>query len=115
MAFPLGLMGSFRQTLDHDVMQAIALLGISLLLSLSLYFSAYFIYRRYGYEAAITAALVCGGRNLLLTYTIALPFLGSAFLPLVGAIQLPMFSLPWLGKQMVKRHQAQLTTETNPI
>lgn len=104
MAFPLGLMGEFRKTLDSNVSYAMALLGISVLLCLLFYFVAYGLYKKRGYEAGITAAVVCGGRNLLLTYTIAMPFLGSAFLPLVGALQIPMFSLPYLAKQMLKRH-----------
>ncbi|MFW1531361.1 hypothetical protein ACEWAM_22890, partial [Vibrio parahaemolyticus] len=68
------------------------------------YFTAYIIYRRFGYENAIVAALVCGGRNVLLSYTITVPFMGAVFLPLLGAFQLPMFCLPLLGKYMAKRH-----------
>ena len=68
------------------------------------WFTVYFIYRRFGYENAIIAALVCGGRNVLLAYTITTPFMGTMFLPLIGAYQLPSFSLPLLGKKMVKWH-----------
>jgi hypothetical protein len=104
MLFPLGLMAGFRETFDNSPMEALALLGLGTLLSLVFYFSAYFIYRRFGYENAIIAALVCGGRNVLLAYTITTPFMGTMFLPLIGAYQLPSFSLPLLGKKMVKWH-----------
>ncbi|WP_367110793.1 lantibiotic ABC transporter permease [uncultured Psychrobacter sp.] len=104
MLFPLGLMAGFRATFDYDPWQALLLLVLSSLLALVFYFSAYVIYRRFGYENAIVAALVCGGRNVLLTYTITVPFMGTMFLPLLGAFQLPAFCLPLLGKYMAKRH-----------
>ena len=101
LLFPLGLMAGFRETFDQDIWQALSLLALSSVLALFFYFSAYFIYRRFGYENAI----VCGGRNVLLAYTITVPFMGAMFLPLLGAFQLPAFCLPMLGKYMVKRHK----------
>ena len=104
MLFPLGLMAGFRATFDHDPLQALLLLALSSVLALVFYFTAYIIYRRFGYENAIVAALLCGGRNVLLAYTITAPFMGAMFLPLLGAFQLPAFCLPLLGKYMAKRH-----------
>ncbi len=104
MLFPLGLMGGFRSTFDNNPWQALLLLVLSFVLALVFYFSAYITYRRFGYENAIVAALVCGGRNLLLAYIITVPFMGAVFLPLLGAFQLPAFCLPLLGKYMAKRH-----------
>ena len=104
MLFPLGLMAGFRTTFDNNPWQALLLLMLSAILALVFYFSAYIIYRRFGYENAIIAALVCGGRNVLLAYTITMPFMGAVFLPLLGAYQLPAFCLPLLGKYMAKRH-----------
>ena len=104
MLFPLGLMAGFRTTFDYNPWQALSLLMLSAVLALVFYFSAYIIYRRFGYENAIIAALVCGGRNVLLSYTITVPFMGAVFLPLLGAFQLPAFCLPLLGKYMAKRH-----------
>lgn len=105
LMFPLGLMGGFRQTFDNSPSYALSLLGLASLMVLGFYFLAYVLYRKHGFEIAIISALVCGGRNVLLTYTIATPFLGSMFLPLIGALQLPAFSLAMLGKYMVKRQQ----------
>ncbi len=104
MMFPLGLMSGFRHTFDTNPMQALSLFGLGTALSLVFYFSAYFLYRRFGYENAIISALACGGRNVLLAYTITTPFMGAMFLPLIGAYQLPSFCLPLLGKKMVKWH-----------
>ncbi len=106
LLFPLGLMAGFRETFDYNPWQAFSLLVLSFVLALFFYFSAYFVYRRFGYENAIVAALVCGGRNVLLAYTITVPFMGAMFLPLLGAFQLPAFCLPLLGKYMVQRHKA---------
>lgn len=103
LLFPLGLMAGFRETFDQNIWQALSLLALSSVLALFFYFSAYFIYRRFGYENTIVAAIVCGGRNVLLAYTITVPFMGAMFLPLLGAFQLPAFCLPMLGKYMVKR------------
>lgn len=105
LLFPLGLMAGFRETFDNDPWQAFSLLMLSSVLALFFYFSAYFVYRRFGYENAIVAAIVCGGRNLLLAYTITVPFMGTLFLPLLGAFQLPAFCLPLLGKYMVEHHK----------
>lgn len=110
LMFPLGLMGGFRQTFDNSPSHALFLLGLASLMVLGFYFFAYFLYRKHGFETAIISALVCGGRNVLLTYTIATPFLGSLFLPLIGALQLPAFSLAMLGKYMVKRQQTSQGT-----
>ena len=98
-------MAGFRETFDNDTWQAFSLLMLSSVLALFFYFSAYFVYRRFGYENAIVAAIVCGGRNVLLAYTITVPFMGALFLPLLGAFQLPAFCLPLLGKYMVERHK----------
>lgn len=115
MMFPLGLMGGFRHTFDSNPMQALTLFGLGTAMALVFYFSAYLLYRRFGYENAIIAALACGGRNVLLAYTITMPFMGALFLPLLGAYQLPSFCLPLLGKKMVKWHsienQASLTKD----
>ncbi|WP_019519775.1 hypothetical protein [Faucicola boevrei] len=103
LMFPLGLMGGFRATFDKSPINALLLMGLAWVLAFGFYFGAYFLYLKKGKEIAIISALVCGGRNVLLTYTIATPFLGAVFLPLMGALQLPMFCLPLVGKTMAKK------------
>lgn len=103
LMFPLGLMGGFRATFDKSPMNALLLMGLAWGLAFGFYFGAYFLYLKKGKEIAIISALVCGGRNVLLTYTIATPFLGTVFLPLIGALQLPMFCLPLVGKTMARK------------
>lgn len=109
MAFPIGLIGGYRRFFDQDPLAALGFFGLGLLLAAVFYFGAYLLYRKHGDDTAIPAALVCGGRNLILAYTITAPFMGSLFLPLIGAMQLPVFSLPFLGKIMARRHFAQHT------
>lgn len=60
-----------RHTFDQDPMQALGLFGVGTLMALIFYFSAYVLYRKFGYENAIISALACGGRNVL--YTTPLP------------------------------------------
>ncbi|ELA09459.1 hypothetical protein MOMA_03615 [Moraxella macacae 0408225] len=103
LMFPLGLMGGFRATFDKSPTNALLLMALAWILAFGFYFGAYFLYLKKGKELAIICALVCGGRNVLLTYTIATPFLGAIFLPLIGALQLPMFCLPLIGKIMAKK------------
>lgn len=103
LMFPLGLMGGFRQSFDKSPVQALSLLALTFVLAFGFYFLAYILYIKKGKEIAIIASLVNSGRNVLLTYTIATPFLGVWFLPLIGALQLPMFSLPLLAKYMAKK------------
>ncbi len=101
LAFPLGLMGGFRQTFDDSPVQAIQLLLIALLFVMFIFVLTYLLYRHQGKKMAVIAATVSSGRNVLLTYTIAMPFLGTLFLPLIGALQLPMFFTPFFAKKLV--------------
>lgn len=107
MMFPLGLIGGFRDLFDQNMVQALTLLAISMVIALIFYFGAYLTYRRYGQDVGIIAALTCTGRNTMLAYIIATPFLGTMFLPLIGAFQLPIFIVPILGKYMARQYFAQ--------
>ncbi len=102
MAFPIGLISGFRQLYLNSPSQALWMLGLGTLLVMVFYWGTYLLYRRQGKAAAISAALVSGGRNLMLSYIITVPFTGPMFLPLVGAMQLPIFSLAFIGKLMAK-------------
>ncbi|WP_434353056.1 lantibiotic ABC transporter permease [Psychrobacter sp. HD31] len=101
LAFPLGLMGGFRQTFDNSPTQAIQLLLMALLLVMFIFALTYLLHRHQGKQMAVIAATVSSGRNVLLTYTIAMPFLGTLFLPLIGALQLPMFFTPFFAKKLL--------------
>lgn len=107
LAFPLGLMGGFRKTIDTNPAQGLLLFGIALALVIFIFIATYLVYRKNGRQAASIAATVSSGRNVLLTYTIALPFLGTLFLPLVGALQLPMFSVPFFGKWLIESSKSK--------
>lgn len=105
LCFPLGLIAGFRQLFDADASYSLFLLLLITLASLMYFVGAYCLYRRFGVESAISAAVVNAMRNVTLTYIIAAPFLGSVFLPLAGVLQLPMFSLPALAKWLAKKQQ----------
>lgn len=105
--FPLGLIGSFREFFNQDMVQALSLLGLSMMIALIFYFGAYWSFKRYGQDVAIISALTCTGRNTMLAYIIATPFLGSVYLPLIGAFQLPIFIVPLIGKYMARQYFKQ--------
>lgn len=101
-AFPFGLVGSFRLLFDEDPWMALNYFLIAIGLCCIFFGLAYCFYRRCGKAVALTAALTSANRNVLLTYSIAGGLLGPAFLPMVGALQIPTSVLPvivrWLNK-----------------
>ncbi|MEP3348345.1 MAG: hypothetical protein ABJN96_00155 [Marinomonas sp.] len=105
-AFPFGLVGSFRQLYDQDPIMALQYFLIATGLCFLFFALAFVVYRKKGKTVALTAAITSGNRNVLLTYTIAGGLLGPAFLPMVGALQIPTSLLPvltrWLNKVLTK-------------
>lgn len=105
-AFPFGLVGSFRILFDQDPMMALKYFMIATGLCCLFFALSYFFYRKQGKAIALTAAITSGNRNVLLTYSIAGVLLGSAFLPLAGALQIPTYLLPvftrWLSRTLLK-------------
>ncbi|ADZ92180.1 hypothetical protein [Marinomonas mediterranea] len=102
-AFPFGLIGYFRNLWDQNSILAYQYLLIAFLLSALFFLGAMSVYWRFGKEAALTAAITSGNRNVLLTFTIASGLLGPAFLPLAGAMQLPMYLLPAITKLLHRK------------
>lgn len=107
MMFPLGLIGNFRDLFDQNSVLAINLLALSFVIAMIFYFGAYYSFKRFGQDVGIISALTCTGRNTMLAVIIATPFLGTLFLPLIGAFQLPIFIVPLLGKYMARQYFAQ--------
>ncbi|TDO96481.1 hypothetical protein [Marinomonas balearica] len=102
-AFPFGLIGYFRTLWDSTPMLAYQYLLIAFALSALFFVVALLMYWKYGKEVALTAAITSGNRNVLLTFTIASGLLGPAFLPLAGAMQLPMYLLPAITKLLNRK------------
>ena len=100
--FPLGLMGDFRQLWDSNPEHALHLFMLAFVLCLSFFAAAYLIFKFTDRDGAMIAAITSGNRNVLLTYTIAGAYLGPLFLPLVGALQLPIYLQPLLIKRLLK-------------
>lgn len=102
-AFPFGLIGAFRSLWGENPLEAGRYLFISCLLIVLFFSVAYFLYKRQGSESALMAAITAANRNILLTYALAGPLLGPAFLPLAGALQVPTYVLPVFTKWLAKR------------
>lgn len=98
MAFPIGLSGAFRGLVDVSPWSGLMIFLMGVVLCLGLFALTFYVYRKQSFEQAISAAVASGGRNALLTFTIAAPFVGSDFMPLVGAMQLPIYAMPLLTR-----------------
>jgi len=103
LAFPFGLVGSFRKLFDGNPYDAFIYLMVAVLLCCVFFIVSYWVYRKSGKEFALTAAITSGNRNVLLTYTIAGGLLGPAFLPLAGALQIPTSLLPVITRYLSRR------------
>lgn len=103
-AFPFGLVGAYRQLWQEDELTALLYLLIAALLVAVFFLVTLMLYRKQGYDVALTAAITAGNRNVLLTYSIAGALLGPAFLPLAGAMQLPTYLLPVITKRIYLSH-----------
>ena len=99
LTFPFALSGAFRRLYDaQGLIHALELLAIALTIAVGGFFLTWLGYRRFGANVAVPAAITAGGRNVLLTLSIAGGYLGDQFLALAGAMQLPMFALPFLAR-----------------
>lgn len=123
MSFPFGLMGHFRGTFDSQPWYAAGLLALSMAMVTVLFWLNFWLYRKDTLAHQISAAVASGGRNVLLTFTIAAPFLGGVYLPLIGAMQLPIYLLPlasqlWMRWQLRRPHPdlpQQITDENSVV
>jgi BASS family bile acid:Na+ symporter len=100
--FPFGLIGDFRGLWQTSSSEAYQYLMIACALCFLFFAITYFIYKRSGEENALISAITAGNRNVLLSYTVAGSLLGPAFLPLVGALQIPTYFLPMAAKFIAK-------------
>jgi hypothetical protein len=109
-SFPLGLVGPFGETWQKDQAYALELLAISVAICMLFFTIAFGLYRRQGQAASMIAAVTAVNRNVLLTYTVAGVALGPVFLPLIGAIQLPIYLQPLLVRWAM-RHAHRADTQ----
>lgn len=102
--FPFGLVGAFREYVNRDWSHGVLFLFGAVFVCFALFAFMLWWYRASPMALRVSAAVASGGRNVLLTHTVAGVFLGSAFLPLIGAMQLPVYALPlvvrwWMGRK----------------
>ncbi|MCW8329370.1 hypothetical protein MD588_11180 [Photobacterium sp. SDRW27] len=98
LAFPFGLIGSFREVFDQSLSEGLLYLAIGIAICTLYFIVGFLCYRRNGIDEALLAAITSANRNVLLTFTVAGSYLGPDFLILMGAIQLPTYCLPMLVK-----------------
>ncbi|WP_192867854.1 hypothetical protein [Thaumasiovibrio subtropicus] len=99
-SFPLGLIGPFRETFNTNPQYALQLLLLGALICCGFFIIALAAFWHQGKEAALAAAITSGNRNVLLTWTVAGSFLGSEYLPLVGALQVPIYLQPLVVRRL---------------
>ncbi|WP_407334450.1 hypothetical protein [Enterovibrio sp. 27052020O] len=102
-SFPFGLTGQYRMLWNDDRSFAISMFFMAFAICVLFFMIGLALYWRKGREAAYVAAITSGNRNVLLTYSVAGAFLGPLYLPLVGALQFPIFLQPIMVKFLLRR------------
>nr|WP_086938825.1 hypothetical protein [Thaumasiovibrio occultus] len=102
-AFPLGLVGQFRSAFDDSIGQGLGYLALAFVICGVFFLVALGFYWSHGIAAALTAAITSGNRNVLLTWTVAGSYLGSEYLFLIGALQIPIYLQPLLIRQLYRK------------
>lgn len=109
LTFPFGLVGEFRVIFDQSIMQGLTYLLIGVALCALFFLIGFMFYRHKGLDDSLLSAITAANRNVLLTYTVAGAYLGPEYMALMGAIQLPTYSLPLIVKALSKYLSAPLT------
>jgi BASS family bile acid:Na+ symporter len=109
LTFPFGLVGEFRVIFDQSIMQGLTYLLIGVALCALFFLIGFLFYRHKGLDDSLLSAITAANRNVLLTYTVAGAYLGPEYMALMGAIQLPTYSLPLIVKALSKYLSAPLT------
>ncbi|MEZ8140395.1 hypothetical protein A1OO_14515 [Enterovibrio norvegicus FF-33] len=102
-SFPFGLTGQYRTLWNDDRSFAITMFFMAFAICILFFIIGLALYWRKGREAAYVAAITSGNRNVLLTYSVAGAFLGPLYLPLVGALQFPIFLQPIVVRYLLRR------------
>lgn len=113
LAFPFGLIGSFRTTFNHSLADGLFFLTLAVAICALFFIAGFFLYRHKGVNEALLAAITSANRNVLLTFTVAGSSLGPDYLVLMGALQLPTYCLPIVVKSL-NRYLSQ-NKHTKPI
>ncbi|PSV44079.1 hypothetical protein [Photobacterium indicum] len=109
LTFPFGLVGEFRVIFDQSIMLGLTYLLIGIALCALFFLIGFLCYRNKGLDDSLLSAITAANRNVLLTYTVAGAYLGPEYMALMGAIQLPTYSLPLIVKAISKYLSAPLT------
>lgn len=107
--FPFGLVGEFRSIFDQSIMLGLTYLLIGIALCALFFLIGFLCYRHKGLDDSLLSAITAANRNVLLTYTVAGAYLGPEYVVLMGAIQLPTYTLPLLVRAISKHLSTPLT------
>ena len=110
--FPFGLVGPFREAFDQSAQAAFIYLLIASALCVIFFSFAFVFYRRHSLNSGLLSALTAANRNVLLTYTVAGSYLGSEYVILMAAIQLPTYTLPLIVRA-ISRYYATSPTPSS--
>lgn len=108
-SFPFGLTGQYRWLWEQDRTSAIAMFFMAFAICVLFFMIGLVFYWHKGKEEAYVAAITSGNRNVLLTYSVAGAFLGPLYLPLIGALQLPIYLQPALMELILRNDKKRAT------
>ncbi|WP_305408260.1 hypothetical protein [Photobacterium leiognathi] len=101
-AFPLGLVAPLREMFNRSFNDGLYYLMLGMLLCVVFFTVTFLCYYHYNKANATLFAITATNRNVLLTYTIASSYLGTEYLALMAAIQIPTYALPVIVKARAK-------------
>ncbi len=110
-AFPLGLVADFRNLFDDSWQQGLLYFGYGMAICVVFFVTGFLLFMRRSLQDGLLAGITSANRNVLLTFTVAGSALGPDYLPLIGALQLPIYTMPlvvkWLGNSLFSGPRSQ--------
>lgn len=103
VVFAIAVMDGVSARLLAEPRAILELLLMSVVVAVVLHAGGYLLLRRVGHDAAWTAALVSGNRNMGLMLVITAGTAGELFALYVGVAQIPMYFAPLLLTPLVRR------------
>ena len=112
VVFAIAVMDGVTARLLTDPAMIGGLLAIACAASLVLHAAGYLLFRRFGANAALSAALLSGNRNMGLMFAVTAGTAGEAFALYVGIAQIPMYFAPLLLGPLAARLMPERPGET---
>lgn len=107
VVFAIAIMDGVTRFLVNDPAQAAWLLILSFLMAVLLHLFAYLVFRWYGHENALVAALSSGNRNMGLMLAVTAGTAGEIASLYFGIAQIPMYCVPLLLTPLIGTTRAR--------